>query len=120
MFAALKLDTPREPLTIWGENIVVQWADKDNHLRSIVDGSPGAGLSAVLHQLWSQSQTLTDQLLPRFRPAYSSGRSDSAFRLLEYFEARIVEDTMQALMARHPTQSLVWLHDGLLDSSTTH
>ena len=112
--AALKLDTPREPLTIWGENIVVQWADKDNHLRSIVDGSPGAGLSAVLHQLWSQSQTLTDQLLPRFRPAYSSGRSDSAFRLLEYFEARIVEDTMQALMARHPTQSLVWLHDGFL------
>jgi hypothetical protein len=27
--AALKLGTPREPLTIWGENIVVQWVDKD-------------------------------------------------------------------------------------------
>ena len=85
-----------------------------NHLRTIVDGSPGAGLSAVLHQLWSQSQTLTNKLLPRFRPAYSSGQSDSAFRLLEYFEACIVEDTMQALMARHTTQSLVWLHDGFL------
>ena len=85
-----------------------------NHLRTIVDGSPGAGLSAILHQLWAQSQTLTDQLLPRFRPAYSTGQSDSAFRLLEYFEARIVEDTMQALMERHPTQSLVWLHDGFL------
>ena len=57
---------------------------------------------------------LTNQLLPRFRPAYSSGQSDSAFRLLEYFEACIVEDTMQALMARHTTQSLVWLHDGFL------
>ena len=85
-----------------------------NHVRTIVDGSPGAGLSAILHQLWAQSQTLTDQLLPRFRPAYSTGQSDSAFRLLEYFEARIVEDTMQALKERHPTQSLVWLHDGFL------
>ena len=85
-----------------------------HHLRSIVDGSPGATLSAVLHQLWSQGKTLTEQLLPRFRPAYSSGQSDSAFRLLEHFEARIVEDTMEALIARHPTQSLVWLHDGFL------
>ena len=85
-----------------------------HHLRSIVDGSPGATLSAVLHQLWSQGKTLTEQLLPRFRPAYNSGQSDSAFRLLEYFEARIVEDTMEALIARHPTQSLVWLHDGVL------
>ena len=85
-----------------------------HHLRSIVDGSPGATLSAVLHQLWSQGKTLTDQLLPRFRPAYSPGQSDSAFRLLEYFEARIVEDTIEALIARHPTQSLVWLHDGFL------
>ena len=85
-----------------------------HYLRSIVDGSPGAILSAVLHQLWSQSKTLTDQLLPRFRPAYSTSQSDSAFRLLEHFEARIVEDTMKALIARHPTQSLVWLHDGFL------
>ena len=85
-----------------------------HHLRSIVDGSPGATLSAVLHQLWSQGKTLTEQLLPRFRPAYNSGQSDSAFRLLEYFEARIVEDTMEALIARHPTQSLVWLHDSFL------
>ena len=29
------------------------------HLRSIVDGSPGASLSATLHQLWSQSTALT-------------------------------------------------------------
>ena len=88
-----------------------------HHLRSIVDGSPGATLSAVLHQLWSQGKTLTEQLLPRFRPAYNSGQSDSAFRLLEYFEARIVEDTMEALIARHPTQSLVWLHDSFLVAS---
>ena len=53
-------------------------------------------------------------MLPRFRPAYSTSQSDSAFRLLEHFEARIVEDTMKALIARHPTQSLVWLHDGFL------
>ena len=26
----------------------------------------------------------------------------------------IVEDTIRALIARHPTQSLVWLHDGFL------
>ena len=79
-----------------------------------MDGSPGAILSAVLQQLWSQSKTLTEQLLPCLRPGYDSGQSDSAFRLLEYFEARIVEDTMEALIARHPTQSLVWLHDGFL------
>ena len=37
-----------------------------------------------------QSKTLTEQLLPCLRPGYNSGQSDSAFRLLEYFEARIV------------------------------
>jgi hypothetical protein len=84
------------------------------HLQSIVDGSPGAHLSAALHQLWSQSTALVTQLLPRFRPAFSANHSDSAFRLLEYFEALIVEDTIQALITRHPTQSLVWLHDGFL------
>ena len=84
------------------------------HLRSIVDGSPGASLSATLHQLWSQSTALTTQLLPRFRPAFSVNHNDSAFRLLEYFEALIVEDTIHALIARHPAQSLVWLHDGFL------
>ena len=85
-----------------------------HHLRSIMDGSPGATLSAVLHQLWSQSRALTELLLPRFRPAYHSSQSDGAFRLLEYFEAQVVEDTMEALIARHPTQSMVWLHDGFL------
>ena len=84
------------------------------HLRSIVDGSPGASLSAILHQIWSQSTALTTQLLNRFRPTFSANHNDSAFRLLEYFEARIVEDTIHALIARHPTQSLVWLHDGFL------
>ena len=29
------------------------------HLRSIVDGSPGASLSAILHQIWSQTTALT-------------------------------------------------------------
>ena len=84
------------------------------HLHSIVDGSPGAHLNATLHQLWSQSTALVTQLLPHFRPAFSANHSDGAFRLLEYFEARIVEDTIQALISRHPTQSLVWLHDGFL------
>jgi len=63
------------------------------HLQSIVDGSPGANLGAALHQLWSQSTALVTQLLPRFRPAFSANHSDSAFRLLEYFEALIVKDT---------------------------
>ena len=108
---ALRPDTIKQlPLRIINSSI----DDAYHHLRSIVDGSPGATLSAVLHQLWSQGKTLTDQLLPRFRPAYSPGQSDSAFRLLEYFEARIVEDTIEALIARHPTQSLVWLHNGFL------
>ena len=84
------------------------------HLRSIVDGSPGASLSAILHQIWYQTTALTTQLLNRFRPTFSASHNDSAFRLLEYFEARIVEDTIHALIARHPTQSLVWLHDGFL------
>ena len=85
-----------------------------HHLRSIVDGSSSADVSSVLHQLWSLSRALTEQLLPRFRPTYATSQGDSAFRLLEYFEATIVEDTMKALIARHPTRSLVWLHDGFL------
>ena len=53
-------------------------------------------------------------MLPRFRPGFLVNHNDSAFRLLEHFEATIVEDTIRALIARHPTQSLVWLHDGFL------
>jgi len=63
------------------------------HLQYIVNGSPGANLSATLHELWSQSTALVTQLPPRFRPAFSANHSDSAFRLLEYFEALIVKDT---------------------------
>ena len=84
------------------------------YLRSLVDDSPSASVSAILRQLWSLSATLTTQLLPRFRPEFNANHNDSAFRLLEYFEAIIVEDTIHALIARHPTQSLVWLHDGFL------
>jgi len=80
----------------------------------MVDGSPGAIVSAILCQLWDLSTTLTTQLLPRFRPEFQINQNDSAFRLLEYFESMIVEDTIHALIARHPTQSLVWLHDGFL------
>ena len=68
----------------------------------------------VFGKIRSQSTALTTQLLTRFRPAFSVNHKDSAFRLLEYFEALIVEDTIHALIARHPTQSLVWLHDGFL------
>ena len=64
------------------------------HLQSIVEGSPGANLNAALHQLWSQSTALVTQLLPRFRPTFRTNHSDSAFRLLECFEALIVEDTL--------------------------
>ena len=84
------------------------------YLRSLVDDSPSASVSAILRQLWSLSATLTTQLLPRFRPEFNVNHNDSAFRLLEHFEAIIVEDTIHALIARHPTQSLVWLHDGFL------
>ena len=84
------------------------------HLRSLVDDSPSASVSAILRQLWSLSATLTTQLLPRFRLEFQASHNDSAFRLLEHFEAIIVEDTIHALIARHPTQSLVWLHDGFL------
>lgn len=85
-----------------------------HYLQSIVNGSPGAATSAVLHQLWLQAKALTDQLLPHFRPDFRTSQVDSTFRLLEYFEARIVEDTIKELIARHPTQSIVWLHDGFL------
>ena len=84
------------------------------YLRSLVDDSPSASVSATFHQLWSLSTTLTTQLLTRFRPEFNVNHNDSAFRLLEHFEALIVEDTIHALIARHPTQSLVWLHDGFL------
>ena len=75
------------------------------YLSSIVDDSPSASVSAILRQLWSLSTTLTTQLLPRFRPEFLVNHHDSAFRLLEHFEAIIVEDTIHALIARHPTQS---------------
>ena len=84
------------------------------YLSSLVDDSPSASVSAILCQLESLSTTLTTQLLPRFRPGFLVNHNDSAFRLLEHFEATIVEDTIRALIARHPTQSLVWLHDGFL------
>ena len=84
------------------------------YLSSLVDDSPSASVSTILCQLGSLSTTLTTQLLPRFRPEFLVNHSDSAFRLLEHFEATIVEDTIRALIARHPTQSLVWLHDGFL------
>ena len=84
------------------------------YLQSIREGSPGANTRAILHQLWSLSQVLTAQFLPQYRPTYATGQSDSTFRLLEYFEALIVEETISALIARHPTHSLVWLHDGFL------
>jgi hypothetical protein len=67
-----------------------------------------------MRQLWLQSKALTDQLLPCLRPAFHTGQADSTFRLLEHLEVQIVEDTIKELMARHPTQSLVWLHDGFL------
>ena len=50
-------------------------------LQSIVDGSPGAHLSAALHQLWSQSTVWSRSCCPRFRPAFSANHSDSTFRL---------------------------------------
>ena len=90
------------------------WDATCRYLSSMVDGSPGAIVSAILCQLWDLSTTLTTQLLPRFRPEFQINQNDSAFRLLEYFESMIVEDTIHALIARHPTQSLVWLHDGFL------
>ena len=84
------------------------------YLSFLVDDSPCASVSAILCQLESLSTTLTTQLLPRFRPEFLVNHSDSAFRLLEHFEATIVEDTIRALIARHPTKSLLWLHDGFL------
>ena len=79
------------------------------YLRSLVDDFYSASVSAILRHLWSLSATLTTQLLPRFRPEFNVSHNDSAFRLLEHFEAIIVEDTIRALIARHPTQSLVWV-----------
>ena len=84
------------------------------HLRTIREGSPTANIEAILHQLLSLSQALATQLLPHYRPQYPTGQNDSAFRLLEYFEAYIVRETIDAIVARHPTHSVVWLHDGFL------
>ena len=78
------------------------------HLQSIHEGTP------LITQLSQQSKALTDQLLPRTRPAYATGQVDSIFRLLEQIEVRIVEKTIQELMARYPVQSVIWLHDGFL------
>ena len=65
------------------------------YLQSILDGSPGAVTSAVLHQLWLQTQALTVQLLPHLRPNFHVHQSDSVFRLLEYFEARVEKTPLQ-------------------------
>ena len=34
--------------------------------------------------------------------------------MFEHFEALIVEDTIRIITEQHPTQSLIWLHDGFL------
>ena len=84
------------------------------YLETIVQGSPGPVTNDILRRLWSRSQMLTEHLLPLVRPTHQTQESDSAFRLFEHFESLIVEDTIRAIIARHPTQSLVWLHDGFL------
>ena len=86
------------------------------YLHTIREGSPAANVETILRELLALSQTLATKLLPRYRPSCPTGRNDSAFRLLEYFEARIVQDTIDAIIARHPTHSVVWLHDGFLIS----
>lgn len=83
-------------------------------LRTIHEGTPGSTVVAILNQLWQQTKALTDKLLPHTRPAYAKGQPDSAFRMLEQIEVRIVEDTIRELTARYPVQSTVWLHDGFL------
>ena len=86
------------------------------YLHTIRDGSPAANVDTILRELLLLSQTLATRLLPRYRPSCPMGQHDSAFRLLEYFEARIVHDTINSIIARHPTHSVVWLHDGFLIS----
>ena len=86
------------------------------YLRTIREGSPAASVDGTLRELLALSQTLATQLLPYYRPNCPSGSNDRAFRLLEYFEARIVHDTIDSITRRHPTHSVVWLHDGFLIS----
>ena len=86
------------------------------YLRTIQEGSPTACIDGTLRELHALSQTLATQLLPRYRPTCAIGSNDSAFRLLEYFEALIVQDTIDSITRRHPTHSVVWLHDGFLIS----
>lgn len=70
------------------------------HLQSIHEGTHGSTIITLITQLSQQSKALTDQLLPRTRPAYATGQVDSTFRLLEQIEVRIVEETIQELMVR--------------------
>ena len=84
------------------------------YLNTIVQGTPGPATDDVLRRLRAQSQMLTERLLPQVRASHPTQQSDSAFRVVEHFEALIVEDTIRTITAQHPTQSLVWLHDGFL------
>ena len=84
------------------------------YLNTIVQGTPGPVTDDVLRRLRAQSQMLTERLLPQVRTSHQTQQSDSAFRVFEHFEALIVEDTIRTIIAQHPTQSLVWLHDGFL------
>ena len=84
------------------------------YLSALVQGSPGPVADEVLRRLRAQSQMLTERLLPQVRTTHQTQQSDSAFRVFEHFEALIVEDTIRTIIAQHPTQSLVWLHDGFL------
>lgn len=86
------------------------------YLNTMVQDIPGSVADDVLRRLRSHSQALTEQLLPQVRVLHQIQQSDSAFQVFEHFEALIVEDTIRAITAQHPTQSLVWLHDGFLIS----
>ena len=84
------------------------------YLNTIARGTPGPVTDDVLRRLRAQSQMLTERLLPQVRASHQTQQSDSAFRVFEHFEALIVEDIIRTITAQHPTQSLVWLHDGFL------
>ena len=100
----------RLPLRVINSNIDATYY----YLNTIVQGTPGPVTDDVLRRLRAQSQTLTERLLPQVRASHQTHQSDSAFRVFEHFEALIVEDTIRTITAQHPTQSLVWLHDGFL------
>ena len=71
---------------------------------------------AILHlstKIEGATRALIDIHLPRLRPQYDSSDRGATFRVLEWYEERVMMTFYKELTRRVHLKSVIWLHDGL-------